>query len=59
MSSTTGHELVNKNLTRDCQGITARCKCGWVSGGHFTSLAASAAFMDHQESCEAKAEGQP
>lgn len=36
-------------LERDLDGITARCTCGWVSRGHFTSLAASAAFRDHQE----------
>lgn len=41
-------------LTREGRGITARCKCGWVSGGHFTSLAASAALQDHKERC-----GQP
>lgn len=43
------HKLVDGTLKRDDKGITARCDCGWVSGGHFTSLAASAAMMDHQE----------
>lgn len=43
------HKLVGGTLTRDRDGITARCACDWASGGRFTSLAASAAFMDHQE----------
>lgn len=43
------HQLVNGELRREQDGITARCVCGWVSGGHFTSLAAAAAFRDHQE----------
>lgn len=45
------HKLVDGTLKREDAGITARCECGWVSGGHFTSLGASAAFLDHQEKC--------
>jgi len=43
------HQLVDNTLTRDADGITARCICGWSSRGHFTSLAASARFQDHAE----------
>lgn len=43
------HKLVDDTLTREGNGITARCVCGWVSTGHFSSFAASAAFRDHQE----------
>jgi len=43
------HELVDNTLIRDANGITARCTCGWVSAGHFSALAASAAFHLHQE----------
>lgn len=43
------HELEDGTLQREGSGITARCKCGWVSAGHFSSLTASAAFRDHQE----------
>ena len=43
------HKLVNGTLTHDTGGgIVARCTCGW-SSEHFSSMAASAAFMDHQE----------
>lgn len=42
------HQLVGGTLRRTDNGIVARCQCGW-SSVHFTSLAASAAFMDHQE----------
>lgn len=45
----TSHGLVGGTLRREEDGITARCQCGWVSRGHFSSLAASAAFRDHQE----------
>lgn len=47
----TEHNLVDGALKVQEGGIVARCKCGWVSRGHFSSLAASAAFMDHQEEC--------
>lgn len=40
---------LTEGLQRDQDGITARCTCGWVSRGHFTSLMASAAFREHQE----------
>ena len=52
------HKLVDNcvRVVRDkdgkAQGITARCECGWVSGGHFSGMGASAAFMDHQEQCD-------
>ena len=42
------HKLVGGTLTRNEDGIVARCTCGWVST-HFSSMAASAAFQDHQE----------
>lgn len=38
------------------QGITAECTCGWKSGGHFSGMGASAAFMDHQEQAEKQQE---
>jgi hypothetical protein len=42
------HELVNGTLTHAAGGgIVARCTCGWRSE-HFSSMAASAAFRDHQ-----------
>jgi hypothetical protein len=44
-----GHRLVDDTLTREQDGILARCTCGWSSGGHFSSMAASAAFREHQE----------
>jgi hypothetical protein len=43
------HALVDDALTVENGGIAARCKCGWVSRGHFSSLAASAAFQEHIE----------
>jgi hypothetical protein len=43
------HRLVDDTLTRDADGITARCTCGWESRGHFSSMAASALFREHQE----------
>ena len=43
------HQLADGTLTREVGGIIARCKCGWVSAGHFSSAAASVAMMDHQE----------
>jgi hypothetical protein len=45
------HKLVDSCVKADRSGVTARCSCGWVSGGHFSGAAASAAFMDHQEEC--------
>ena len=42
------HKLVGGTLTRNEDGIVARCTCGW-SSAHFSSMAASAAFQDHQE----------
>lgn len=47
----TEHKLVDGTLKRDERGITVRCVCGWASTGHFSSLAASAAMMDHKEKC--------
>jgi hypothetical protein len=41
------HKLVGGTLTRNEGGIVARCTCGW-SSTHFSSMAASAAFQDHQ-----------
>lgn len=43
------HNLVADTLTREREGIAARCECGWKSGGHFSSLGASAAFQEHKE----------
>ena len=43
------HSLIDGTLTRGPDGIDARCTCGWRSLGHFSSLAASAAFREHQE----------
>lgn len=46
------HELVDGTLNREHDGIVAYCTCGWFSRGHFSSLAASARFMSHQEEKE-------
>jgi len=46
------HKLVAGTLLRESGGIVARCTCGWVSGGHFSSMGASAAMMDHKEKCD-------
>lgn len=43
------HKLVSGSLVRQESGIVARCECGWASGGHFSSFAASAAFREHKE----------
>lgn len=43
------HQLVDGTLKTERGGITARCECGWVSAGHFSSFAASVAFQGHQE----------
>lgn len=51
------HKLVDGTLKREPNAIVARCQCGW-SSHHFTSLAASAAFQEHQEQCaDAKRRG--
>lgn len=42
------HGLIDGALQREQGCIVAKCKCGWTSA-HFTSFAASAAFMDHRE----------
>jgi hypothetical protein len=47
------HDLIDGTLKREREGIVARCRCGWTSGGHFSSLAASAAMRDHKENCAA------
>jgi hypothetical protein len=52
------HKLVDNTLVRERSGITARCECGWVSGGHFSSFGASAAMQDHKERCAEKAKTQ-
>lgn len=54
MTDTTEHKLVDDTLKREGDGITARCQCGWASGGHFSSLGAAAAMQDHKESCAEK-----
>ena len=46
------HELVDGTLYREDGGIIGRCKCGWTTGHRFSSFAASAAFMDHQETMQ-------
>jgi len=43
----TEHRLVGGVVTIEDDGIMARCTCTWVSRGHFSSLAASAAFQNH------------
>ena len=53
------HKLVDDTLIveRDgngkALGILARCTCGWTSS-HFTSMSASSAFMDHQDSVKSE-----
>lgn len=47
------HRLVNNTLTRKPGGIVAKCTCGWTSE-HFTSLSASAAFLNHVEQQQKK-----
>lgn len=43
------HELKDGTLKSERgKGIVAYCTCGW-SSIHFSSLAASAAFRDHQD----------
>jgi len=44
-----GHKLIGGTLEGTETGIVAKCQCGWTSGYYFSSLAASAAFADHQE----------
>jgi hypothetical protein len=43
------HKLINDTLTRESDGIIARCVCGWTSRPHFSSMAASAEFREHLE----------
>lgn len=50
---TPSHQLKDGSLWRDEDGITARCTCGWVSRGHFSSAGASVAFREHQEQAQA------
>jgi hypothetical protein len=45
----TEHRLIDDTLVREADGIVARCICGWVSRGHFTSLSASADFWNHRD----------
>lgn len=46
------HQLVSNTLKRNSKGsIEAKCICGW-SSTHFSSFAASAAFMEHKEERE-------
>lgn len=51
------HELIGGTLKGTDKGVIARCVCGWTSGYRFTSLAASAAMMEHREN-KAKASPQ-
>lgn len=48
------HKLINGTLYREDRGIIGRCVCGWTTGYRFSSFAASAAMMDHQEHPERK-----
>jgi len=41
------HKLEDDTLRVEPSGIVARCVCGWVSAGHFSSMTASSAMMDH------------
>lgn len=43
----TEHRLVDDTLTREPEGIVARCVCGWVSRPHFSSMTASLSFQKH------------
>lgn len=45
------HELVSALVGADRQ-ITARCICGWLSGTHFSVMAATAAFASHANNSE-------
>ena len=42
------HKLIGNTLKVEEGHIVARCTCGW-SSTHFSSLAASAAMMEHKE----------
>lgn len=44
------HQLVDDTLYCEEGGIIGRCTCGWDTGHRFSSMAASAAFADHQDS---------
>jgi hypothetical protein len=52
MGAPVKHELVNGTLTREDDGIMARCTCGWSTRGRFSSFAASASFQEHQEQAD-------
>ena len=43
------HILEAGALSVERDGIMAKCVCGWISRGHFSSMGASVAFMNHQE----------
>jgi len=45
----TKHKLVDDTLIVDNTGIIARCQCGWISRGHFSSMSASVDFQEHLE----------
>lgn len=51
MTDLAEHKLADGTLRREEQGIVGRCTCGWSTGYRFSSLAASAAFQEHQEEC--------
>lgn len=52
----TNHKLVDDTLVRERDGIVTRCTCGWVSGGHFSSMGASAALIIHKEECQKRSD---
>lgn len=41
------HKLADEGVVRNKNGLVARCVCGWATGGHRTTLAASLAFREH------------
>jgi len=43
------HGLVDDTLVIETNGVRATCECGWSSRGHFSGMAASAAFRQHLE----------
>lgn len=43
------HAIEKVAVVLDKGGIVARCICGWVSRPHFSSFAATVAFMDHED----------
>ena len=46
------HKLIDNTLYKEAAGVVVRCACGWVSGGHVSSMAASAAFREHKDKAE-------